>query len=371
MTRAVFETATIADAIRSAEKVAPNKGQAFDKAAGILMEIDPANGTVVVRATNTEIFHMAWIDSVELDGAARTWLFPSKVFAGLMAALPIGSGKNVTFDDKDGSAVYVESGRTKAKFQLMSHEYYPTWGAFDPDGLFPAKDMGGRISQVEWAAAKAEVPISGVHLDGEWAVCTDRYRCARVPLSIPDLTEPITIPAGLLGQVLKQTGEILIGVSGDTLLIMPDEHTQIRTVVYGQKFPAVKRIMKEQSPAYVTFKKQELLEVVNRTMTFGGAERTPRLRVFLGNEEIACMMSDVERGMIGDVVEVPGYCTHDRFEIRFTPKNLTDALNAAPNDEVTIGYDPQNPKSILHVAGGSGFDAWIMPLDPNAVSASG
>lgn len=364
MTKAVFETATFADAIKQAEKIAPRKGQAFDKAAGILLELDPAQGTVVVRTTNTDLYHMAWIDPVSLEGDAATWRVPSQLFAGVLSSLPIGSGKQVEFTDKiDGHSrsLHMSSGRTKCKFMLIDHSYFPTWGAFDPDGLISAKDMGGRIAQVEWAAAATEIPLAGVYLDGEWAVCTDRYRAARVPLSIPDLAEPITIPAGLIGQILKQTGEVQIGIEGEALLIMPDEHTQIRTVIYGGKYPNVKRIMKTDYPQTVKFRKNELIDVINRAMNFVGSNRTPTIRVFFGSEEIACMMSDAEIGLIGDVLEVPGQCTHDRAEVKFTPRNLLDAINSSPNDEVSIGYDPAKMNGILYVNGGSGYDAWVMP----------
>lgn len=364
MTRAVFETATIADAIKAAEKVAPRKGQAFDKAAGILLELDPAQGTVVVRATNTEVYHMAWIDTVELEGDAVTWRVPSTLFAGVLGSLPIGSGKQVEFTDQikgHSRALHLAQGRTKAKFMLMDHSFYPEWSAFDPDVLFDAKDLGGRLAQVEWAAAKTEIPISGVLLDGEWAICTDRYRAARVPLAIPDLTESITIPAGVLSQVLKQTGDLQIGVDGETFMIMPDAHTQIRTVIFAGKYPNVKRIMNTSYPQTVKARKTEIIEVINRSLNFQGSNRTPTIRVFFGLEEIACMMSDAEIGLIGDVVEVPGQCNHDRFEIKFTPRNLMDAINGSPNDEVTIGYDPAKPTGILYVNGGSGYEAWVMP----------
>lgn len=365
MTKAVFETATIADAIRAADRVAPSKGAAFDKSSGIVIDLDPSQGTVVVRATNGEIYHMAWIDTVELEGVPVTWRFPSAIFSGIMASLPIGSGKNVTLEDKiDGPSrsVALSTGRTKCKFMLIDHDYYPSWTVFDPDTLYPAKDFGGRIAQVEWAAAKTEIPISGVYLDGEWAASTNRYQAARVPLLIPDLAAPVTIPGGILGSILKQTGEVRIGVDGNTLMIMPDEHTQIRTVIYDGKYPNIKRIMQTDYPNQVKVRKSDLLEVINRAANFAGASRTPKLRMFFGNEEVACMMQDQEIGFIGDVVEVPSQCVHDRTEVRFTPKNIVDAISSSPNEEVTIGYDLAKPGGIIHVNGGSGYDAWVMPL---------
>jgi DNA polymerase III sliding clamp (beta) subunit (PCNA family) len=358
-----FETATIAEAIKAAERVAPSKGAAFDKAAGIVMEIDSTSETVCIRATNTDIFHMAWVDYVALEGEGKvTWRLPSRLFAAVLGSLPIGTGKQVTMEQK-GNQLFLEQGRTKPRFNLISPDYYPSWPAFDPADLIPAPDLGGRIGLVEWAAAKSEVPISGVHFDGEKVVATDKYRLATVPMKVEGLEVPITVPAGLLGTVLKQTGEVLIGITKDQLLIMPDEYTQIRCVIYGQDYPPVDRIMENnRSHTHtVTFDKSDLLVLIDRALNFQGSDRTPTLRVFLGLEEIAVMMGNQEIGMIGDVLEVPGQCAHDRVELKFTPKNLQDILSNAPNDKVTFGYNPDKKKSLVYVDGGSGYEAWAMP----------
>lgn len=372
MTKIVFENATIADAIKAADMVAPSKGQAFDKAAGIVLDIDPFQGTVVVRSTNMDVYRMAWIDAVEMEGDPVSWRFPSMVFAKHMASLPIGSGKTVTFFDVE-KQVRVESGRTKARFNTLAIEYYPIWAAFDPDNLQPVTDLGGRIAQVAWACDKALAPLNGVHFDGELAVATDKYRLAAVPVTIPHLSEPITVPGGILNGVLKQTGEVLAGVDGSQLLLMPDEHTQLRCVIYGEEYLNVRRIIEgnRDYPQIVKVKKQTLLEVINRTMNFVGTDRFPTLRMFVGNEELAFMMQEREQGMIGDVVEVPGQAVHDRVEIKMTPKNLMDALTNAPNDEVEIYYDPDKVNRMLYVDGGTGYECWVMPRRETAEAPSG
>lgn len=362
-TRVVFETATIADAVKAAERVAPSKGKAFDKAAGIVMEVDPPNGSVVIKSTNTDIYHMAWIDVVEMEGEPVTWRLPSMVFARHMISLPIGSGKQVTFYNVDRQ-VRVEQDRTKARFNTMDPEHYPNWSAFDPDGLAVVPNFGGRIAQVEWAADKSLPPLCGIHLDGELAISTDKFRLACVPLEIPGVgSEGVTVPAGILGGILKQTGDVHVGVDGRQLLIMPDEHTQIRAVIYGEEYLNARRIIEKNRdyPDIVKLKKQTFLDVIGRTMNFVGTERFPTLRIFIGNEEIACMMQEREQGMIGDVLEVPGQCVHDKVELRVGPKNITDALNNAPNDEVEMYYDSTKPGRMLYFDGGTGYECWVMP----------
>ena len=360
MTKVVFETATIADAIKKAERVAPSKGSAFDKAAGIVLQVYTGL-PVVIKATNLDIYMMQWVDSIECDGAAE-WRVPSQLFAAVVGSLPIGSGKTVTLEEKAG-VLHLTSGRTKARFNLMMTEYYPTWEAFDPDEMTQANDLGGRVAQVEWAASKSEIPISGVHFDGEQVIATDRYRIAKAPLHIEGLKEPITVPAGLLGGVLKQTGEVSVSVDGNMLLVMPDEYTQIKTVIYGESYPKVANVMDKGRGLSdsITFRKTSVLEIMQRATNFAGGDRIAMLRVFFGQGEIAVMMTNDEVGLLGDVVEVPGYADHERVEFRFTPKNIMEAISKAPNEEVTLSYDKSRTGFLVHLDGGSGYESWVMP----------
>lgn len=366
MTKVVFETATFADAIKKASRVSPSKGQAFDKAAGIVIDVDPSSDDpITIRATNLQIFSTEWVDCVEAEGEPATWRVPSQLFTQVVSSLPIGSERTVTLEEKTNGRItilHLSSGKTKARFNLMSVEYYPYWNVFDPDEMYPANDLGGRVAQVEWAAAQGvEPPLCGISLDGEKVIATDRYRLAMSDLKIPDLKEPIVVPAGMLGTILKQTGEVSIGVEDGQLLIMPDEHTQIRAVVFDTQYPQVDRIARRDYPNILRVRKAAILEIMQRASNFAGSDRFPTLRVFFGKGEIAVMMDNNEVGLLGDVVDVPGYADHDRVEIKFTPKNIMDAITNSPNDEVEIGYDTSNAARIVYVNGGSGYECWVMP----------
>lgn len=366
MTKVIFETATFQDAVSKADRIAPSKGASFDKAAGIVIEITPGTvPPVIIRATNLDVFSMEWVDAVEVTGEKVSWRLPSKLLSQVTSSLPIGSGVTVTLEEvvgKNGNTqLHLTQGRIKARFNMMQVEYYPVWGAFDPDLCHPATDLGGRIAQVEWAAAKSDPPLSGVHFDGTCCVSTDRYRLATAPVTIPNLKEPITVPAGILGQILKQTGDISVGVDGQQLLIMPDEHTQIRTIVYGAEYPKVKRIMNRNYDCTIMVKKAEILEVISRVSNFSGAERYPVLRCFIGKEEFGMMMSNEDVGLLGDVIELPGQCKHARVEFLFTPKNLSEAIAAVVGDTLQLSYNPEKPEAIFYLDGGSGYEAWVMP----------
>lgn len=369
MTKVVFETATLADAIKKADRVAPTKGSAFDKSAGIVIEIianpmeDPV---VIVRATDTTTFYMEWVDPMEVTGSSTVWRLPSKLFAGLVSTLPIGSGSMTTIEEKPeekGRMVRLTTNRkTRCQFSLIDMSYYPDWMPFDEDNLKTVNNLGGRINQVEWAAARNEEKIDGVHFDGEWAIATDRYRLVKVPLDM-SVEEPITVPSSVLSAVIRQTGDVKVGTDGRMFLVIPDEHTQLRTIMSGHDYPNVQRIIDQNSsyPEMVTLKKTELLEIMARSLNFVGADRFPTMRLFFGKEEINIFMADAEKGMLGDAVEIPGQAMHDRVELKFTPKNIMEALEHAPNEEVTLHYDPEKPMRVFHIDGGSGYECWVVP----------
>lgn len=368
MTRIKFETAALTDAIKKAEKIAPSSaGQAFDKAAGIVLEINPnSEAPAIVKATDLNIYSMEWLDCLESEGPATAWRLPSRLLANVMSSLPIGSGRVVEFwEEKKGvyPQVHAASGRTKVRFNLMDVEYYPRWSAFDPAMLSPVMDVGGRIAQVEWASANTPgEAIGGVNLDGEYAVATDKYRMARVPLKIGGIDEPVTIPPGPLSQLLKQTGEVQMGFDGTQMLIMPDEHSQLRVILFGLAYPSLKRPMSIELPSSIKTTKESLLGILQRAASFtASSDRDPFLQCFIGKEEFAVMMHNAETGLLGDVLEIPGQALHDRREIRFTSKNIINPIEKSPSAEIELFYDPENSRAPVRIEGGSGYQAWTMP----------
>lgn len=362
--KVTFENATIADSIGKAAKVAPTRGMAFDKAAGICMTLDPEANTVTLRSTNLNVFYLELVDAVEVEGEG-TWRFPSMVISALMAKLPIGSGKNVTLEQV-GAEVVLKSGRTKAKLRIMDATYYELWDPFDPEELEVVPDLGARIQQVEWAAMEdGEVIYSGIHLNGEYVVGTDRIRLAVAECVAEPIYKPVTIPAGILKPVISNLRDVAVGISEGQFLLMPDVSTQIRTVIYDKEYPPVLKALDRQWPDEIKIRKTELLDIIDRAMVFGNRDRSPKMQFIVGKGEVAVMIGDQEMGLLQDVMEISGQADHKRLTIFFTPKNLTEALNAAPSEECVLGYDANNANFPVLINGGSGYRALVMPRRDN------
>lgn len=361
-TKVTFETAALADSLKKAERLS-GKGKVFDATGGIVMELLPDQGLVVIRSTNNDVFYREWVTAqITLgDGAENVaWRMPTGMLVPVISSLPIGANNTVTFTEKpSGMYSYIEfrSGRTKGKFNLMDMTHFPDWEVFSPDDLTPVSDMGGRIGQVEWAAAKDTAPFNGVHFTGEEVQATDRYRMATMPLVIPGIPGPVTVPAGILGGVLKQTGEVNLGFTDSQMLIMPDPMTQIRVVLYGSAYPDLKRITDREHPDSVEFKKNELLDIINRAVLAGGGDRLLGMHLSFGKEQIIVSVKQDDTA-IQDRLDVPGQCLHEHVSPFFTPKNLTDLLTNAPNDTIRLHYSATDASRIIWVDGGSGYEAW-------------
>lgn len=352
----VFENATLQDSVGKATRVAPTRGSAFDQSAGILFTL--LEGQVSLRATDGLVFYHEVIDAVTVEGDGE-WRFPSVLFGAFMAKVGIGSGKQITLES-DGSMVSVVTGRTRARFKLIDPTYFPTWEPFDSAELNEISELGTRINMVQWASSGDAPPLSAIHLNGKTIAATNRIVLAVAPCELPELQKSVMIPASGFESILSVLGESRLGIQGGHMLIMPDEHTQIKVITYADVPPPFERIMDKDQPEQIAISRNELMEVIERAMVFGGTRRDPLLTLIIGQEELAVMMNDEEQNGLGDILDVAGSAKHRRVYMEYTPENIVRALRAAPNDQVTLNYYPEKGKPI-RIDGGSGYECWIAP----------
>lgn len=358
--KVTFENATIVDAVNKATRVVPTKGQAFEKASGLIMELDSKEQTATLRATDLMIFYLEVVDAVEVEGDG-IWRFPVTFFPPVIAKLPIGSGKTVTLEQK-GNEVFLKSKTTSGRFRMSDPTYYPDWKPFDPALLEIVPDLGARLRQVEWAASDDHtVNWGGIHLNGTHVLATDRFRVARVECEAEPIFKPVTIPGGILKPVISQMRDVAVGIEGGQFLMMPDQSTQIRCVTFDKDYPNLDPVFAQDWPDSCKVNKADFLEIIGRVEVFGSQERDSRLHVMVGKSQIAVMMSDQEMGLLGDLVDVSGAGHDKRHTIYFSPRNLKQALEAAPSNEVEFFYDQTNANKPIKIDGGSGYVALVMP----------
>lgn len=357
-----FENATIQDAIGKAAKIAPSRGEAFDKANGLLITVE--DNQVNLRATDTLVFYHEIVDALEIEGSGE-WRVNAQLFGDFMAKLSIGSGKKITLT-QDGNIIRATSGRMRATFRMQDPTYYPVWEPFDPDDMDEISNLGDRINMVSWAAnTDPTPPLNSLFFDGTRLMATNRICLAVAPCLAPSIEGSIMVPKSAFGGLTGTLKETAIAVEDGHMLIMPDETTQIKVITYAGSPPPVERIMKRDHPEHVKVNKTEMIEVIERAMVFSGDSRTPLMQFYIGEEEFAVYMKDQDQNALGDVVEVPGSAMHQRCVLEFTPQNILNALRHSPNESVTIGYNPEKPRTIIHIDGGSGYEVWVAARSDN------
>lgn len=373
-TRVAFEATTLADVVKRAGQVAPSKaGNSYDRAAGVMFDITPDGEVMaVVRSTNLDIYFMEVVDVAEASGDAVRWRIPARPLDAILTNQVAGGGnKQVVFDDskEKDKRLSITCGRMRAGLNLIDNSNgYPDFDVSDDLNYVTATALGQAIERVSWAVDKnGSDVLAGIHFDGDYAMATNRYRIARWPLQVA-LDHPVTVAAGILPQLLRQRGEVNFAIDGNMVVIEPDDFTRITINTFGGDYPPIRKIMREDYPCEVTVRKDLVVAAVNSAMAVTGADRSPRLTVFFGLEQIAVYLRNDEEGYVGDIIDVAGQIPHDRIEKGFGPESLLDALSHAPSDKVTIKYDPtEAEKGSILVDGGSGYMVWLAPRGKHSV----
>lgn len=364
MAKTKFYVATLAAAVERASRIAPNKGVAFDKAAGIVLEVDPTEGVAALRSTDLEVYYREEIkDVVEYGDEPAMWRLPSHLFAGIIAGLPLD--KEVTIKDDGERQVRIFCGRKQAKLRTMPNDTYPEWERVPKDGLKEVPGFAHRVNQVAWAVDRDNVPFTGVHIDGTHLNATDRYRLARVPCEVP-LDEPVTVAVSTLAPILKNLpGEVMLAADHPNLLVRVGDEVEARCVLLEKKYPDLKRALRDDFSLTVKVHRETLMDAIQAMLVLVKNERYPRMNFDFEEGSISLFMTVPETGDMTDIVEAE--FEHDGlFSIDFTPEFLVKALEAANAEYVTWSLGPDR-KAMTSFTDGD-YIAYVMPLAEAAPS---
>lgn len=364
MTKVTFETATLADVVKRAAAVAPTRGEAFDKVAGVIFKIE--DGSVTVMATDTTVFYMEAISATSVDGGNATWRIPSIILSSIVAKLPMGSGNTVSLDDSlKPPKVVLKCNKTVAEFNQLGMKYYPIWSAVSSEEMSTVMNFGAAVKQVLWATSNSEPLLTGVALFPDGICATDRYRMARIEMDTT-MTDVVTVPGKILSRVIPDNGEVQIGVVGNNFMICPNAYTQIRTVVMADKYPPVGRVIDQGWEYSSSFSRTEFQNMLTRALDFASGDRQASMTLFIGKSEVALFMDNQEVGLFGDITDASGSAeSHGRHKINFNPNNLRDAIATFPGEVVTMKYniDP-NKKSAVGFTNEANYKSVVQPLRP-------
>ena len=364
MKKATFEVAAFADAVKKASRIAPYKGIPFDRAAGIVIDIDPANpDRVVLQSTDLQTTYRQEIAALDVGDEVISWRLPSRLIDSIMATLPITSGSTIVLAEKDPSDgyVYFKCGKTKAKLRYITGDF-PLIDVIDAAQLQKVDGFARRMAQVAWATDRNTASVlGGIHITGTHLYACDKQTMARVPCVVP-LTEPVTAPLSELSSLIKNTSDVALAATDTHLMLMPDEFTQMSSVLYAAEYPKVETVMnREQYTHTLTVAVEHIIAALERMLILVKVERYPVTTIEIGDGVMRLEMEVPEVGKIDDEIEISGGTTGDTaFRVAFTPDNLIDAMKASGRPRITFDYGP-TPLSQMRIRDDSDYVAIIMP----------
>ncbi len=358
--KAVFEVATLADAVAKAARIAPNKGAAFDRAAGIVVEVRPNSlESVVIKSTDLDVTFRQVVSVLELGDEDADWRVPSSLFNGIMSTLPMGSGSQVRLADNGDSNLYFLCNKTKAKLRQISTDF-PLIIPFDATSLASVPGLAKRLTQVSWAAdSKGSGILSGIHISGDFLFGCNRQVLAMVPCVVP-VDRPVTAPLTDIASLLKNTSEVAMRAGRTHLELMPDAWTQTTCILYAGDYPDVRALIKNNQTGQITLKAEALVAALDKMLVLVKSERYPTTTIKIGDGSLYLEMEVDQVGKIADELEVQGGETGDPFVITFSPDYLKQALMASGRETVTIKYGPTSLSPLL-VVDDNQFTALMMP----------
>lgn len=371
-TTATFSSAHLADAVSKAARVAPSKGEAHDKAAGILLNVD--EDSTVVIATDIETTYRQVIPTAEFEGDPVSWRLSSVLFSKMLSTLAMGDGQVVKMIDTDDSFIRVKQGRYLAKFSLLNASSFPAVRELtDLTDMIDANAMSSRIESVAWACASTlNSPLAGVYLDGQEVVATDTYCLAFAPCPVA-VAEPVCVQIRTLAGLLKQATDISVRANASRLEMQLDAETQATASIIMQPYPNVKAIIRKQFDGVLKFSRSSCMESIQRTMVHITQEKGPKLELTVRPQGMMHnLVLDIEASEVGriqDAIDVEMEQTDGSppINIKISPSYLLSAITHARNDTITLKYGdptskiPQHKLPIL-IEDGTGYKVFIMPI---------
>lgn len=360
------EATALADAANKASRIAPNKGAAYDLAAGIVLS-GTDKGRLIMKATDLDVtFRHEMNATIEGEG---TWRLPSSLLSGILSGLPMRD--EVSLVEKTDGRIEITHGESRSTINQITG-VYPAIEPFDPAGLVTVDDFARRAAQVTWACHKDSAPLTGVHIDGEVLVACDRQQLAVVPCVVP-VENPITVPLSTLTTLLKNAGTVKLGAVEKRLRLMPDADTQITAIIYAPQpaFIPYKKVMRnsedseQPGPNFAaSVDRQCLIDAITRMLVLVKGERYPAIRVTFEETKLGLHMQVPEVGLMEDAIPVGpvdgAEAPEKPFAMWLTPQFVMEALEAPQSMTLTLGYGPTDLHSLV-VTDGAGYQAYVMP----------
>lgn len=364
---AEVQAAILHDALQKAQRIAPTKGAAFDRAAGIKITLVP-NG-IEIRATDEELFFYAKIDAVPYKHDV-SFRLPSQLLVNFVASVPMNTDAHqikFRWDENEPRAMIIQFGKTalSIKMAMIVGGNFPEWQPEDFATMTEAQELQSTIEQVSWAVNEDGL-LSGAHMDGKNLICVNGKSLAAVapcPIAIDD-PKGVTAVLKPIMPLLKNGTDIKIKVIENRIIVALDSETQIRSTVMLQPWPNVlERFASLDLPSSCVVVRQRMIDALNRMLIVVKNENLPRCMVSIKKGKLETYLLG-ERGEINDSLAVEDQVFTEDHDYKFNPYWLLEALESFKTAKIRIEHNTTKPTAFpFHISDPSGtYQAWVMPM---------
>lgn len=351
-------------------RVAPTaKGGAWDKAAGMVMDVD-ASGHTTLLATDIDTAVHVEIDATDVKDVPAEgirWRMSSLFLAPFVKKLnqPI-----VVEANGRRNALTFKSGTSKLDVPLMDASEYPDLhmptGAAPVDGA----NLVALAERVMWACdsnGKASgAALSGLHADGENVVGArhEGMGVLEVPLEID---KPITFPAHELIALVKGFSDIRISADETKVFLWLSDTDWVSSSLILAPYPAYGKLRRSNFENSVRVNRASLIDCLDRMAIVASQDRADMPKVTLSISKTKFHMKLVVKD-VGDSEESVAITDgpEETFQISFSLGFLMDAVRNVDGNFFDFAFgvkdDPaKGPLSSCRLTDETGWEALLMP----------
>ena len=344
------ERTEFADAVTWAQRTVGDRAT-LPALSGIKLQV--TGDRLVLASSNLEIDSELSIPvQGERDGVA---LVPGKLLVDVVRSLPNAA----VVAEVSGDVLHLRCGRAQFDLRLMPVEDFPPLKQPASDAVLAvlkAEEFARMVAQVAKSASAddARPVLTGVYLQATTtkliASATDSYRLARCDVEWDRGAETTAlVPRRALEQA-RHAAELL--GSEVRLSLEPAQATfafsdrRLTTRLIEGKFPDVQQLIPQTWERRLTVDRAELMEVVKRVAVVGDTNTTVTpVTMQIGRDTVLVKAGSGEVGRGEETL--PGSLEGEELQIAFNPRYLTDGLEVAGSERVTLEFRDELKPAVI------------------------
>lgn len=351
-------------------RVAPTaKGGAWDKAAGMIMDIDSAGHTTLLATDIDTAVHVE-IDATDIKDAPEEgirWRMSSLFLAPFVKKL----SKPITVEaDGRRNALTFRSGTSKLLVPLMDAAEYPDLHM--PSGSAPVDgaNLVALSERVMWACdangKTSGSALSGLHADGNNIVGArhEGMGVLEVPLEI---TSPITFQAQELMGLVKGFSDIRISADDSKVFLWLSDTDWVSSSLILAPYPAYEKLRRSNYADTVTVPRASLMDCLDRMAIVASQDRAdmPKVTVTISKTKLHLKLTVKDVGDSEESVTLADG-PDPSFQIAFSLGFLMDAVRNVDGNtfDFSFGFagdEAKGPIASCRLTDETGWEALLMP----------